>query len=118
MEASERTRRRCSSSGTGSCWTTEGLGPAAYDEMLAGYDIPEDDDAGGRRLHVAGHAAPTWSDCDLIPSRWTPWTARATRQAPCTVSSRTPWRATRGPEASLHDCRLVDLFGAAYAHGL
>lgn len=73
----------------------DGVGPAAYDEILAGYDIPENVtlvDVGCMSLDML----PYVERCDLT-SRWTPWTARATRRAPCTVSSRMPWRATRAP---------------------
>ena len=67
----------------------DGVGPAAYDEILAGYDIPENVtlvDVGCMSLDML----PYVERCDLI------LTVDAV-DAPCTGSSRMPWRAIPAP---------------------
>lgn len=92
------------------------MGPAAYDEILAGYDIPENVtlvDVGCMSLDML----PYVERCDLI---LTVDAVDGTGDAPGTVYRFEPDAMARhsGPEASLHDLKLVDLFDARLAHGL
>ena len=89
----------------------DGVGPAAYDEILAGYDIPENVtlvDVGCMSLDML----PYVERCDLI---LTVDAVDGTGDAPGTVYRFEPDAMARhfGPEASLHDLKLVDLFDAA-----
>lgn len=71
----------------------DGVGPAAYDEILAGYDIPENVtlvDVGCMSLDML----PYVERCDLILTV-DAVDGTATRRAPCTGLSRMPWRAFR-----------------------
>ena len=70
----------------------DGVGPAAYDEILAGYDIPENVtlvDVGCMSLDML----PYVERCDLI---LTVDAVDGTGDA-CTGSSRMPWRAIPAP---------------------
>ena len=93
----------------------DGVGPAAYDEILAGYDIPENVtlvDVGCMSLDML----PYVERCDLI---LTVDAVDGTGDAPGTVYRFEPDAMARhsGPEASLHDLKLVDLFDAASLMG-
>ncbi len=90
------------------------MAPAAYDEILAGYDIPENVtlvDVGCMSLDMLPYVEAL--RCHPHGGR------RRHGDAPGTApfSSRMPWRATPAPEASLHDLKLVDLFDAASLMG-
>ena len=89
----------------------DGVGPAAYDEILAGYDIPENVtlvDVGCMSLDML----PYVERYDVI---LTVDAVDGTGDAPGTVYRFEPDAMARhfGPEASLHDLKLVDLFDAA-----
>ena len=93
----------------------DGVGPAAYDEILAGYDIPENVtlvDVGCMSLDML----PYVERCDVI---LTVDAVDGTGDAPGTVYRFEPDAMARhsGPEASLHDLKLVDLFDAASLMG-
>lgn len=73
----------------------DGVGPAAYDEILAGYDIPENVtlvDVGCMSLDML----PYVERYDVILTV-DAVDGTATRRAPCTGSSRMPWRAIPAP---------------------
>ena len=89
----------------------DGVGPAAYDEIMAAYDIPDN----VTLLDVCCMALDMLSyvdRCDLI---LTVDAVDGTGDAPGTVYRFEPEAMARhsGPEASLHDLKLVDLFAAA-----
>ena len=93
----------------------DGVGPAAYDEILAAYDIPESVtlvDVGCMSLDML----PYVERCDVI---LTVDAVDGTGDAPGTVYRFEPDAMARhsGPEASLHDLKLVDLFDAASLMG-
>ncbi len=90
----------------------DGVGPAAYDEIVAAYDIPDNVtllDVGCMALDMLSYV----DRCDLI------LTVDAVDDAPGTVYRFEPDAMARhsGPEASLHDLKLVDLFDAASLMG-
>ena len=80
----------------------DGVGPAAYDEILAGYDIPEN---------------VTLVDVGCMSLDMLPYVERY--DVILTVYRFEPDAMARhsGPEASLHDLKLVDLFDAASLMG-
>lgn len=89
----------------------DGVAPAAYDEIVAQYDIPENVelfDVGCMSLNML----PQVERCDVI---LTVDAVDGTGDAPGTVYRFEPDAMARhsGPEASLHDLKLVDLFDAA-----
>lgn len=93
----------------------DGVGPAAYDEILATYEIPDNVqflDVGCMSLDML----PYVDKCDLI---LTVDAVDGTGDAPGTVYRFEPDAMARhsGPEASLHDLKLVDLFDAASLMG-
>lgn len=89
----------------------DGVGPAAYDEIMAAYDIPDNVtllDVGCMALDMLSYV----DRCDLI---LTVDAVDGTGDAPGTVYRFPPDAMARhcGAMASLHDLRLVDLFDAA-----
>ena len=93
----------------------DGVGPAAYDEIVAAYDIPDNVtllDVGCMALDMLSYV----DRCDLI---LTVDAVDGTGDAPGTVYRFEPEAMARhsGPEASLHDLKLVDLFDAASLMG-
>ena len=93
----------------------DGVGPAAYDEILAGYDIPENVtlvDVGCMSLDML----PYVERCDLI---LTVDAVDGTGEEPGTVFRFPPDAMARaaGARASLHDLKLADLFDAALLLG-
>lgn len=93
----------------------DGVGPAAYDEIVAAYDIPDNVtllDVGCMALDMLSYV----DRCDLI---LTVDAVDGTGDAPGTVYRFEPDAMARhsGPEASLHDLKLVDLFDAASLMG-
>ncbi len=93
----------------------DGVGPAAYDQLLADYDIPENVqvlDVGCMSLDML----PYVDKCDVV---LTVDAVDGTGDAPGTVYRFEPDAMARhsGPEASLHDLKLVDLFDAASLMG-
>ena len=93
----------------------DGVGPAAYDEIVAAYDIPDNVqllDVGCMALDMLGYVEA----CDVI---LTVDAVDGTGDAPGTVYRFEPEAMARhcGPEASLHDLKLVDLFDAASLMG-
>lgn len=93
----------------------DGVAPAAYDALLGAYDIPDNVllfDVGCMALDML----PYVERCDLI---LTVDAVDGTGDAPGTVYRFEPDAMARhsGPEASLHDLKLVDLFDAASLMG-
>ena len=93
----------------------DGVGPAVYDEIVAAYDIPDNVtllDVGCMALDMLSYV----DRCDLI---LTVDAVDGTGDAPGTVYRFEPEAMARhsGPEASLHDLKLVDLFDAASLMG-
>lgn len=93
----------------------DGVGPAAYDAVLAAYDIPENVtllDVGCMSLDML----PYVERFDVV---LTVDAVDGTGDAPGTVYRFEPDAMARhaGPEASLHDLKLVDLFDAAALMG-
>lgn len=93
----------------------DGVGPAAYDQLLADYDIPQNVqvfDVGCMSLDML----PYVDKCDVV---LTVDAVDGTGDAPGTVYRFEPEAMARhsGPEASLHDLKLVDLFDAASLMG-
>lgn len=93
----------------------DGMAPAAYDALLGAYDIPDNVllfDVGCMALDML----PYVERCDLI---LTVDAVDGTGDAPGTVYRFEPDAMARhsGPEASLHDLKLVDLFDAASLMG-
>lgn len=93
----------------------DGVGPAAYDQLLADYVIPENVqlfDVGCMSLDML----PYVDDFDVV---LTVDAVDGTGDAPGTVYRFEPDAMARhsGPEASLHDLKLVDLFDAASLMG-
>ena len=89
----------------------EGIGPAVYDALVEGYDIPPEVavlDVGCMSMDML----PYVESCDLI---LTVDAVDGTGDAPGTVYRFPPDAMARhsGAMASLHDLRLVDLFDAA-----
>lgn len=89
----------------------EGVGPAAYDAIVEGYEVPDN-----VRLFDVGCMSmdmlPYVESCDVI---LTVDAVDGTGDAPGTVYRFPPDAMARhcGAMASLHDLRLVDLFDAA-----
>lgn len=93
----------------------DGVAPAAYDALLEAYDVPDNVqlmDVGCMALDMLGYV----DRCDLI---LTVDAVDGTGDAPGTVYRFEPDAMARhaGPEASLHDLKLVDLFDAASLMG-
>lgn len=93
----------------------DGVAPAAYDALREAYDVPENVhlfDVGCMSLDML----PWVEKCDLI---LTVDAVDGTGDAPGTVYRFEPDAMARhsGPEASLHDLKLVDLFDAAALMG-
>ena len=93
----------------------DGVAPAAYDALLEDWDIPDNVellDVGCMSLDMLGYV----ERCDLI---LTVDAVDGTGDAPGTVYRFEPDAMARhaGPEASLHDLKLVDLFDAAALMG-
>lgn len=93
----------------------DGVAPAAYDALLKDWDIPDNVellDVGCMSLDMLGYV----ERCDLI---LTVDAVDGTGDAPGTVYRFEPDAMARhaGPEASLHDLKLVDLFDAAALMG-
>ena len=91
----------------------EGVGPAVYDELRAHYESPDNVqlfDVGCMSLDMLGYV----DACDLV---LTVDAVDGTGDAPGTVYRFEPDAMARhsGPEASLHDLKLVDLFDARVA---
>lgn len=93
----------------------DGVAPAAYDLMLDTFEIPDNVqllDVGCMALDMLGYVEA----CDVI---LTVDAVDGTGDAPGTVYRFEPDAMARhaGPEASLHDLKLVDLFDAASLMG-
>lgn len=93
----------------------DGVAPAAFDLMLDTFEIPANVqllDVGCMALDMLGYV----ETCDLI---LTVDAVDGTGDAPGTVYRFEPDAMARhaGPEASLHDLKLVDLFDAASLMG-
>ncbi len=93
----------------------DGVAPAAYDALTAAYDVPANVhlfDVGCMSLDML----PWVEKCDVI---LTVDAVDGTGDAPGTVYRFEPDAMARhsGPEASLHDLKLVDLFDAAALMG-
>ena len=93
----------------------DGVAPAAYDAMMAAYEVPDNVllfDVGCMSLDML----PYVERCDVI---LTVDAVDGTGDAPGTVYRFEPDAMARhsGPEASLHDLKLVDLFDAASLMG-
>lgn len=93
----------------------DGVGPAAYDSLLQSYEIPHNVtvvDVGCLSLDMLSYV----ESYDLI---LTVDAVDGTGDAPGTVYRFEPDAMARhsGPEASLHDLKLVDLFDAASLMG-
>lgn len=93
----------------------DGVGPAVYDRLMADYVIPESVqlfDVGCMSLDML----PYVDDFDVV---LTVDAVDGTGDAPGTVYRFEPDAMARhsGPEASLHDLKLVDLFDAASLMG-
>lgn len=93
----------------------DGVGPAAYDALREAYEVPDNVvllDVGCMALDMIGYV----ERCDLI---LTVDAVDGTGDAPGTVYRFEPDAMARhaGPEASLHDLKLVDLFDAAALMG-
>lgn len=93
----------------------DGVAPAAYDALREAYDVPANVhlfDVGCMSLDML----PWVERCDLI---LTVDAVDGTGDAPGTVYRFEPDAMARhsGPEASLHDLKLVDLFDAAALMG-
>ena len=89
----------------------EGVGPAAYDAIVEGYEVPDEVllfDVGCMSMDML----PYVESCDVI---LTVDAVDGTGDAPGTVYRFPPDAMARhcGAMASLHDLRLVDLFDAA-----
>lgn len=93
----------------------DGVGPAVYDQLMADYLIPDNVqlfDVGCMSLDML----PYVDDYDVV---LTVDAVDGTGDAPGTVYRFEPDAMARhsGPEASLHDLKLVDLFDAASLMG-
>lgn len=115
MAASENQRRAAVFCVGNRLMLDDGVGPAAYDRLIVDYVIPENVqlfDVGCMSLDML----PYVDDYDVV---LTVDAVDGTGDAPGTVYRFEPDAMARhsGPEASLHDLKLVDLFDAASLMG-